>query len=268
MKAMQKIGLISVFPEHGGVLRLDDGMGSSFYLLEGNDAAVLIDTGMADEPLRPVLEQLTDKPVTVLITHGHPDHMYHADEFDRIYIEGQDIGIIPGALRRMGTSQSADVARYQRIKDGDVLHIGGLEICVLGLGGHTTGSVLFYETSQGLLFTGDAVGSGIGVWMHLKESLPISQYQQNLSKVSAFLASLSETPSIFTGHHGQRYMGQVANNPVCAALVKDMEILCTRILEGTVDYTDAPQAYLREGKPAYVAEHGRASIVFSEESIA
>lgn len=75
MKGMQKIGFINVVPARGGVLRLDDGKGSSFYLLEGTGAAVLVDTGMGSEPLRPVIEQLKNKPVTVLITHGHPDHM-------------------------------------------------------------------------------------------------------------------------------------------------------------------------------------------------
>lgn len=255
MNNMQKIGAIRAFPEQGSVLRLDDGQGSSFYLLEGDDAAVLVDTGMADEPLRPVIEQLTDKPVTVLITHGHPDHMCHAGEFDRVYMEARDIGIIPGALN----------CRY--FKDGDVLQIGGLRIRVLGVGGHTPGSVVFYEPSRNLLFTGDAVGSGCGVWMQLAHSLPLSQYRINLQRLSTFLAALPEHPAVLTGHAEQRYMKPGSDNPVCLALVQDMEALCTMILEGTVSRTDAPEAFVRGISPAYVAEYGRASMVYSDEVI-
>lgn len=264
---MRKIGMISVFPEPGGVLRMDDGKGSSFYLLEGNDAAVLVDTGMAEEPLRPVIEQLTDKPVTVLITHGHADHMCHADEFDRVCIAEQDITMIPDAFKRLGVSRDINVSRYQRVNDGDTLAIGDLRIRVLGLGGHSAGSVIFYEPLRNLLFTGDAVGSGIGVWMQLEGSLTLTQYQRNLRRVCAFLASLPEEPAMFTGHAEQQRMRPDADNPVCLALMRDMETLCTMILEDKAPRAEAPEAFIRSIHPVYVSEYGRASIVYSEETI-
>ena len=264
----EKIGSIGVFPERAGVLRLDDGNGSSFYLLEGKGAAVLIDTGMANEPLRPVIEQLTRKPVTLLITHAHPDHMRHADEFDTVYLHEQDIPLLPNMCNRMGIQQNTDNSRYQRFQDGDRLSIDDLTICAFGLSGHTAGSTLFYVPSGNLLFTGDAVGSGAGVWMHLMESLSIAQYLKSLQNASAFLASLPQPPTIFTGHYGQRYMKPGTDNPVCLALLKDMETLCRMILDHKETRKDAPAAFLRGMRPAYVAEYGRASIVYSEETIA
>lgn len=267
MTSMRKIGSISAFPEQGGVLRLDDGKGSSFYLLEGNDAAVLVDTGMAMESLKPVIEQLTNKPVTVLITHGHLDHMCHADEFDRVYMDWRDISMIPSAAKRLGINHHADTSRYQRFTDGDMICVGDLCIRVLGLGGHSAGSAVFYEPSRNLLFTGDAVGSGYGVWMQLEGSLKISQYQKNLQKFIAFLASLPEQPSVFPGHAEQRYMKPGTDNPVCIELVKDMETLCTMILAHKETRMEAPAAFVRERSPVYVAEYGRASIVYSEETI-
>ena len=47
---------------------------------------------------------------------------------------------------------------------------------VLEVPGHTPGSVAFYDEKRNLLFTGDAIGSGIGVWMIVPGGLTLSEY--------------------------------------------------------------------------------------------
>jgi glyoxylase-like metal-dependent hydrolase (beta-lactamase superfamily II) len=44
------------------------------YLVEGDQRAVLIDTGLGLADVRAAAESLTDKPITVVNTHGHDDH--------------------------------------------------------------------------------------------------------------------------------------------------------------------------------------------------
>lgn len=56
------------------------------YLVVGSERAVLIDTGCGIGDLRSFVEQLTDKPVTVLLTHGHLDHAPGAVQFDEVYM--------------------------------------------------------------------------------------------------------------------------------------------------------------------------------------
>jgi hypothetical protein len=41
------------------------------YLVEGDDRAALLDSGSGIGFVRPLVEQLTQKPVIVLLTHGH-----------------------------------------------------------------------------------------------------------------------------------------------------------------------------------------------------
>ena len=54
------------------------------YLIEGSDQAALIDTGLNIAPIRPVAEALTDRPLKVINTHYHFDHIGGNHEFDEI----------------------------------------------------------------------------------------------------------------------------------------------------------------------------------------
>ena len=56
------------------------------YLIESSKAAVLIDTGCGFYSLKNCIHNLTNKPLKVLITHGHVDHAMGANEFEEIYL--------------------------------------------------------------------------------------------------------------------------------------------------------------------------------------
>ena len=56
------------------------------WLVEGDDRAVILDTGMGILPIRPVAEQLTSKPISVVNTHYHFDHIGGDWEFEDIAI--------------------------------------------------------------------------------------------------------------------------------------------------------------------------------------
>lgn len=56
------------------------------FLVAGERRAALIDTGMGMRPIRPVVEELTDRPVLVVNSHHHMDHVGGNHEFDEIAI--------------------------------------------------------------------------------------------------------------------------------------------------------------------------------------
>ena len=56
------------------------------YLLEGDEKALLIDTGYGAENLREYVEKLTSKPILVVNTHYHPDHAAGNGEFEAVYM--------------------------------------------------------------------------------------------------------------------------------------------------------------------------------------
>lgn len=58
-----------------GFWEIDEFEISSCFLIEGPEKALLIDTGQGVGDLRSCVEMLTDKPVTVVLTHNHADHI-------------------------------------------------------------------------------------------------------------------------------------------------------------------------------------------------
>lgn len=247
-----------------GICRLEDGKMSSFYLVTGATRALLVDTGMGDEPLLPFLRTVTDLPITLLVTHGHGDHVMHAGEFDTVYMSSRDVPFLSGAFRRLGIETAIDPSGFLPVSDGIRIDLGDFIIRCADVGGHSPGSTVFYEEKRHLLFTGDALGSGAGVWMQLEGCLSLRQYRENLIRLDALWASLPEDTQVLTGHWDQRFMHSSGDNPVCRALLNDMITLCDQILAGLENRQPAPQTMVREYKPVYTASFGRASMVYTD----
>lgn len=76
--------------------------GDHCYLLEGDDRALLIDTGLGICDISAEVKKLTDKPVTAVATHIHWDHIgghkYYADFYAH---EGSGVEL---AFRRVSLS--------------------------------------------------------------------------------------------------------------------------------------------------------------------
>ena len=68
-----------------GVVHFEDNIDSSFYLIEGRDKALLIDTGCGGGNIHRLASAFTDKPIELAVTHDHGDHDAHAMEFSKVY---------------------------------------------------------------------------------------------------------------------------------------------------------------------------------------
>jgi glyoxylase-like metal-dependent hydrolase (beta-lactamase superfamily II) len=71
---------------YSGVWLLAEPSHVNTWLVAGQERAVLLDTGLGIAPIRPVAERLTDRPVSVLNTHAHFDHIGGNHEFEEITI--------------------------------------------------------------------------------------------------------------------------------------------------------------------------------------
>lgn len=247
-----------------GVVHFEDFIDSSFYLIEGEEKALLIDTGCGGGNVRRLASAFTDKPIELAVTHAHGDHDAHAKEFDVAYLHAADIDKLEemNCTFKVPKEEQLHAQDFIAIHGGDVIDLGGCPVRVLEMPGHTPGSVLFVDERHQLVFTGDAIGSGVGVWMQLPGCPCISQYKKDLQKLLADLAPYRDY--LFLGGHYRQggVPGASEYNPASYRMVEDLIVLCDLILSGEatgVEY--APPGRFAE-EITLIASHGTAAIVY------
>jgi glyoxylase-like metal-dependent hydrolase (beta-lactamase superfamily II) len=272
---MQQIMGYRVEELQKGLWAIDDEKDDSMYLVEGTQKSLLIDTCMVDGPLTLLLRQLTSKPVELALTHAHIDHMYHAPEFETVYLHQADIDDWHAPWGRFSVWADApvlhvkrkhyDVKHYRPLKDGDLLDLGGVQLRVLPAPGHTPGSIILIDDVHRVLFLGDAVGSGAGALMALPECLTISRYRDELDNLLPRLLPYKDY-TFLGGHRRQATPTPQFPDagPLTFEVVEDMKTLCEKMLSGTV----APQPAGRLGiTRLYQYKTGRAAMVEKKSKI-
>ena len=169
---------ITVEPLDNGIWRLNEYDFVNCFLVEGTEKACLIDAGAGVADMAAVVKSITDKPLTVLITHAHADHIGGAVWFPEVYIHPLDrrsgrsctrayqrayfLYSHPYKRKSHRVSYAASLQKDHRpalkdLNEGDTFDLGGRVIETYLTPGHTPGSVTFRDSLTGDLFTGDNV---------------------------------------------------------------------------------------------------------------
>ena len=204
------------------------GIGSVYmYLLVGTEKALLIDSGYGMNNLKEITQAITDKEVICVCTHGHLDHVLGAYQFEKAYLHSKDNEVYQmhtnsDRLRKMCYTglfyplrdKTARDARFrenvEKIASKEYGLLRPLETCKefeLGdrlvtwrrLPGHTQGSTVFIDEKFKTVFEGDS--AGVGLWLFLEESSPLSQFVSDVGEYLVFL----EKKQI-----NRRYMGHMS----------------------------------------------------------
>lgn len=187
----------------------------SLYLLEGDQRAILLDAGTKIPGLKKIVESITDKPVTLIATHVHPDHTGSAvNEFPEIYINAADTVNIDRCM-------PGYPGKVLYLKDGEVWDLGGRSVEVVFTPGHTPGSTTFVDKAAGYGFSGDAFGSG-----NLLLTTDFSTLIATCRKMAAKMESYG-LRQLYPGH----YYGK---NAETLQRLKDLVTLSQDVLSGKV----------------------------------
>ncbi len=118
----------------------------------------------------------------ILNTHGHWDHTLGNGHLAR------------GSGAKILQHEQGPGPAHQRLREGDVLHVGRLEFKVLHTPGHSPDSICLI--GHGSLFTGDTLFIGECGRVDLKGGSPEAMYESLLVK----LRSLPDDLEIYPGH--------------------------------------------------------------------
>ena len=137
------------------------------YLLidEKTNDAFLIDCSSPDDDYVNEIKRLGVNLKKILLTHGHFDHILGCNRFYEefgcdIYVSEADIEQLEYAPQMTLMLGGIEIPKVTSVKnfvnDGDVFHIGGVDIKAISTPGHTLGGIC-YLTNDGKVFTGDTL---------------------------------------------------------------------------------------------------------------
>ena len=232
------------------------------YLVEGMDKSVLIDTGCGIGDLKAYVATLTNKPITVLLTHGHLDHAPGAAQFDTVYMNLADRGIyaahdliqqridyventsFAGKYKREDLLPENSADAFLDLQDGMRFDLGGLHI----------------TAEDRMLLLGDSCNPF--TFLFDITCLGVSSYENSLKSLLAKVEGSYD--DVLLSHEG----GGIPS----ANMIQDNIAVCEAIKEGKTD--NIPYEFM--GRKAFLAfkqgaqnEYGqiRGNIVYNPDRI-
>lgn len=200
-----------------GLFQLSDPFGYRAYLVVGEREAVLVDTmGGCGNLMATVRSLACARPVRVLLTHCHADHVGGAWAFPEVAMAAGEDGHWDEAAADLGELRMAAVRngmvapdepwafevgmrpRVAHLADGDEIDLGGRRLTCVALPGHTDASMGYLCPELRALFSGDAVTPIM--CLCFSESLPVAVWRRTLEKMGRL-----DFERFYTGHHDHAF---------------------------------------------------------------
>ena len=190
--------------------------GEQTYVVEhGNGELTVVDPGMSNtqerEQFLALCEALNARPVQVLLTHGHLDHVmgcaWMKDKFGLVprlhaldhetYLRG------PIAAQMYGVSMDPLPEASLDLEEGEVLDCGQAQLEVRFVPGHAPGHVAFVCQEHGWVLGGDVLFQGsVG-----RTDLPGSQVSDLVTSIEQVMFTLPDQTVVWPGHGGPTTVG-------------------------------------------------------------
>jgi len=175
--------------------------------------AVIIDPGAEDGLIKARISALGLKPIYVINTHGHGDHIGANSKMKLpILIHASDAQYLMNPLKNMSAMVGAPVSSppaSRLLEDGETIEVGELTLEVMHTPGHTPGSICL--KCGEIIFTGDTLfAEGYG-----RTDLPGGVEYKLIKSVRERLFTLPDETKVYPGHGPATTIGhEKGHNPL------------------------------------------------------
>lgn len=197
---------------------------NTYVVSDDSRECVVIDCGaFFDDERKAIVSYINTqqlKPVRLLCTHGHFDHIFGCDTIFDVFglqpeVHSEDAYLtddLNAQVKQMlGTDlqlQMPAIGHY--LADGEVIAFGHHQLKVLHTPGHTPGGVVFYCEQERTAFSGDTLfRMSIG-----RTDFEKGSYEQIIDSLHNVIAKLPADTTVYTGHGPLTVVGEeVAMSP-------------------------------------------------------
>ena len=168
---------------------------------EKTKETIIIDPGDEAGKIIDAIEAEKLKPILIVNTHAHPDHvganLELAEKYNIVAALGEDGYEIMGAFKDYFEEFSGlkieDLSIKKLLKDGNVIEIGELKFLVIRTPGHSKGGICLY--GSGALFSGDTLFAGT----YGRTDVPGGSEEEILGSIKK-LMKLPDGTIVYPGH--------------------------------------------------------------------
>ena len=185
---------------------------SNCYILAKNGQALIVDPGFSPEIIKKNIQDLKIKPLAILLTHAHYDHIGAVDNLVAeynipVYLAPDEIDWLADSEKNLSAQASEPVIIHtapQALTYDENYTIGDFEFQVVHTPGHSPGGVSFIFADERMVVTGDALfAMSVG-----RTDLPGSEPEKQLPALKKELLTLPDDYKIYPGHRGASTIGQ------------------------------------------------------------
>jgi len=164
-----------------------------------------------EEKLRLFIETLHLKPVRLINTHGHFDHLMGNSFVEKTWgikseIHQEDNYLVEQASNQalmFGMSMPKSPLPVAFFEEGDTITFGNSSLEIIFVPGHSPGSVAFYSEAEKLLIAGDIIFNGsVG-----RTDLPRGNHEQLITGIKEKLLILDPDTKVYCGHGPETTIG-------------------------------------------------------------